>query len=141
MPSGTQQQIYNIMEDTEVENVIEVTMGDLSKDQRKLVQESVESYQKLWLESFTKTRNRAVLKNQLPNPSVMDLPLDERAMAPGGQLFQETVNEAMHHALINQPGVLINTLTNLINQVVDGSVRQESKGTCLLYSRSIGFQQ
>jgi hypothetical protein len=36
------------------------------------------------------------------------------------QSFQDTVDVAIHHALVNQSGVLVNTLTNLIRQVAGG---------------------
>jgi hypothetical protein len=39
-------------------------------------------------------------------------------------VFEETINEAVHHALINQSGVLINTLTKLIKQVAARFVHQ-----------------
>jgi hypothetical protein len=36
--------------------------------------------------------------------------------ASGSQTFQETINEAVHHVLVNQSEVLIKTLTNLIKE-------------------------
>lgn len=42
--------------------------------------------------------------------------------------FQDHVDSAVHHALINQSGILVNTLSNLIKSVVDGSIVEEKTG-------------
>ncbi|EEC78783.1 hypothetical protein EE612_023197 [Oryza sativa] len=34
--------------------------------------------------------------------------------------LQDLIDSAVHHALINQSGVMVNTLTNMIKSVVDG---------------------
>lgn len=55
------------------------------------------------------------------------MPLHESDDASGSQTFQETINEAVHHVLVNQLGVLINTLTNLIKEV-DGRPPEKQAG-------------
>lgn len=42
--------------------------------------------------------------------------------------FQDHVDSAMYHALINKSGVLVNILSNLIKSVVDGSIAEEKTG-------------
>ena len=39
--------------------------------------------------------------------------------------FQDTVNEAVHRALIDKSGVLINTLQNVIKNTMDGKIVKE----------------
>jgi hypothetical protein len=62
------------------------------------------------LDSFSKIRGKVIQKSQLPNPSVMVTVGDGSAETSGVQNFQEIVDMAVHHALINQSGVLVNTL-------------------------------
>nr|AAM74264.1 Hypothetical protein similar to putative retroelements [Oryza sativa Japonica Group]AAP53657.1 hypothetical protein LOC_Os10g26200 [Oryza sativa Japonica Group] len=38
--------------------------------------------------------------------------------------FQDRVDYAVHHALINQSGVLVNTLSNMMKTIADGSVAE-----------------
>ena len=49
-------------EDLDHQNVIDVTMDDLDKEQMKLVLANVDNYMKLCLESFGKIRNKVVQK-------------------------------------------------------------------------------
>jgi hypothetical protein len=47
--------------------------------------------------------------------------------------FQDRVDYAIHQALINQSGVLVNTLTNMIKSVVDGTIAEhQDKGPVFL---------
>ena len=38
--------------------------------------------------------------------------------------FQDRVDYAVHHALINQFGVLVNTLSNMMKSIADGSIAE-----------------
>jgi hypothetical protein len=38
--------------------------------------------------------------------------------------FQDQVDYAVHHALINQSGILVNTLSNMVKTMVDGSMAE-----------------
>jgi hypothetical protein len=38
--------------------------------------------------------------------------------------FQDRVDYAVHHALINQSGVLVNTLSNMMKSIADGSIAE-----------------
>jgi len=75
----------------------------------------VEDYNKLCLQSSDMTRQGSVLKTQLPKPTVTGEP--DKFSPTKKRLFHEYVNEAVHHVLINQSGVLVNTLQNLIKKV------------------------
>ncbi len=47
--------------------------------------------------------------------------------------FQDQIDYAVHQALINQSGVLVNTLTNMIKTVVDGTIAEhQDKGPVFL---------
>jgi hypothetical protein len=38
--------------------------------------------------------------------------------------FQDQVDYAVHHALVNQSGILVNTLSNMVKSMVDGSIAE-----------------
>jgi hypothetical protein len=38
--------------------------------------------------------------------------------------FQDQVDYVVHHALINQSGILVNTLSNMVKSMVDGSIAE-----------------
>jgi kynurenine formamidase len=63
---------------------------------------------------------KVIQKNQLPSSSITTTSIDQLVGTSGAASFQGTVDRAVHHALINQSGVLVNTLTNLIQQVASG---------------------
>jgi hypothetical protein len=111
---------FTMPQNHHAEDVIEVFLENLNEEQKKLVEANRDAFTKLWLESFSKTRGKVIQKNQLPTPSIMVTPIDPSAGTFGAVSFQDTVNTALHHALINQSGVLVNTLANLIQQVADG---------------------
>lgn len=46
--------------------------------------------------------------------------------------LQGRLDSAMHHAFINQSAILVNTLSNLVKSVVDGSIAEE-KARGLVY--------
>lgn len=47
--------------------------------------------------------------------------------------MQDQVDYAVHHALVNQSGVLVNMLTNMIKYVVDGTIAEhQAKGPVFL---------
>jgi hypothetical protein len=126
MPGGTrQQQNFTMPENHNVEDVIEVTLEDLDEEQRNLVEANRDALTKLYLDSLSKTRGKVIQKNQLLTPSIMVTPTDQSAGTFGAASFQDKVDAPVHHALINQSGVLVNTLANLIQQVVDGSPEQQ----------------
>uniref|UniRef100_A0A0E0DBU4 Reverse transcriptase domain-containing protein n=1 Tax=Oryza meridionalis TaxID=40149 RepID=A0A0E0DBU4_9ORYZ len=65
-----------------------------------------------------------------------DKPKDEKPEEQEPQEFknlQDQIDYAVYHALINQSGVLVNTLTNMIKSVVDGSIAEhQAKGPTFL---------
>jgi hypothetical protein len=122
---GHDYNFFTMPEDHDPEDIIGVTLEDLDEEQRKLIEANIDAFTKLCLDSFSKTRGKVIQKNQLPTPSVTVLQAEQSAGTSRVASFQDTVDTAVHHALINQSGVLVNTLANLIQQVVDGSPEQQ----------------
>ena len=88
-------------------------------------------FQKLCLGSFTKSRHGSVhQKSPLPpamlpeNMAVHEMDETSTEGHPK-QTFQDVIDQAVHHALINQSQTLVNTLKNLILKTVDGSIHKE----------------
>jgi hypothetical protein len=55
---------------------------------------------------------------------VEDLGPDSSGLQPQFNNFQDRIDYAVQHALINQSGVLVNTLTNMVKTVVDGTIAE-----------------
>ena len=74
---------------------------------------------------FSKFRNGVVRKNNLQTPSITVSPVDPSTKATNVPNFQEMVNQAIHHVLINQSSILVNTLSHLIKQGIGGNPGQQ----------------
>jgi hypothetical protein len=105
---------FTTPENHNAKGVIVVTFEDLDDEQKKLVEANRDAITKLCLESSSKTRGKVIQNSQLPTPSITVTTPDGSAESSGARTFQETVDTAVHHAMINHFGVLVNTLTNLI---------------------------
>ena len=123
----------DIVNPTEVsqENAIPVSMDQLSDEQKQQLEQRMVEFQKLCLGSFTKSRHGSVhQKGPLPpatipeNVAVHETSETSMEELPK-QTFQDVVDQAVHHALVNQSQTLVNTLKNLILKTVDGSVYKE----------------
>jgi hypothetical protein len=55
---------------------------------------------------------------------VEDLGPDGSGLQPQFYNFQDRIDYVVQHALINQSGVLVNTLTNMVKTVVDGTIAE-----------------
>ncbi len=55
---------------------------------------------------------------------VEDLGPDGNGLQPQFNNFQDRIDYAVQHALINQSGVLVNTLTKMVKSLVDGTIAQ-----------------
>ena len=107
--------------ESDASKVIPVALTDLTEDQKRQVEQSVQDFQKLCLESFSMTRLGPIQKTQLPSPSFVAASSSQIPIEPQVNI-QEAVHKAVHRALLNQSGVLVNTLHNLIKQTVDESI-------------------
>lgn len=81
-----------------VEKVLKVTFEELSLEYGDMVQKIEDEFQNKDLESFIKTRNKAILKSPLPKLSE----LEEKDTEVQRRMFWGTVHEVVHQALVNQ---------------------------------------
>jgi len=94
--------------DFDLENVILVTEANLRDEQKQAVAKAMEDYKQLCLKSFSINRSGEVIqKEALPMPRQITFEAN-----PGK--LQEMVDSAVNRALINQSGVLSNTVFNAV---------------------------
>jgi hypothetical protein len=98
-------------------------MEHRSKEQKQRVQQMTQHFLDLCLKSFTMTHfGTMIQKSQFPRPV-----LQGESNAPETKVLTTTdvndmVNTAVHHTLINQSGLLANTLQSLIKQKMEGTL-------------------
>jgi len=94
--------------DFDQENVIPVTEANLKDEQKQAIAKAMEDYKQQCLRSFSMNRSGEVIqKDALPMPRQVTFEAN-----PGK--LQEMVDSAINRALINQPGVLSNTVFNAV---------------------------
>ena len=90
------------------ENVIPVTEANLKDEQKQAIAQAMEEYKLQCLRSFSMNRSGEVIqKDALPTPRQVTFEAN-----PGK--LQEMVDSAINRALINQAGVLSNTVFNAV---------------------------
>jgi Mg-chelatase subunit ChlD len=68
-----------------------------------------------------------IQKSQLPTPAVTVTSTTDGSAEPSdAQNWREEVHAAVHHALINQFGVLVNALANMIRLEAGGTLGQQA---------------
>ena len=88
------------------ENVIPVTEANLKDEQKQAIAKDMEDYKQQCLRSFSMNKSGEVIqKDALPAPRQVTFESN-----PGN--LQEMVDSAINRALINQAGVLSNTVFN-----------------------------
>jgi len=96
--------------DFDLENVIPVTEANLRDEQKQAMAKAMEDYKQLCLKSFSINRSGEVIqKEALPAPRQISFEAN-----PGK--LQEMVDSAVNRALINQSGVLSNTVFNAVSR-------------------------
>jgi len=94
--------------DFDLENVIPVTEANLRDEQKQAMAKAMEDYKQLCLKSFSINRSDEVIqKEALPAPRHITFEAN-----PGK--LQEMVDGGVNRALINQAGVLSNTVFNAV---------------------------
>ena len=94
--------------DLDQENVIPVTEANLKDEQKQAIAKAMEDYKQQCLRSFSMNRSGEVIqKDALPAPRQVTFEAN-----PGK--LQEMVDSAINRALINQAGVLSNTVFNVV---------------------------
>jgi len=92
------------------ENVIPVTEANLKDEQKQDIAKAMEDYKQQCLRSFSMNRSGEVIqKNALPMPQQVTFEAN-----PGK--LQDMVDSAINRALINQAGVLSNTVFNAVTR-------------------------
>ena len=85
-------------------NIILVTEKYLNEAQRKMVHNTTEDFKRTCLQSF-RAYTRWKVVQRTPHPTLRHITSAEDTMK-----FQDRIDKAMHHALINQSGVLKNSI-------------------------------
>jgi len=94
--------------DFDLENVIPVTEANLRDEQKQAMVKTMEDYKQLCLKSFGINRSGEVIqKEALPMPR-------QFTFEANPDKLQEMVDSAVNRALINQSGVLSNTVFNAL---------------------------
>jgi hypothetical protein len=135
-------------------NIVPVTIDKLSPEQKKDFELMMKSAQEQFMKSFIETRGKVYQKYKvkvvvadkvgssssqgdkgiadgssnkgdvLQDEVVEDLDEDNNEVQPHFNNFQDRIDYAVQYALINQSGVLVNTLTNMVKSVVDGTIAE-----------------
>jgi len=100
-----------------------VTFDELSEEQQQTLNYLAEEYKVKCLESFAKTRNKEIQKT--PLPKILASGERDKDTEQDRLMFQEAVHQAVHQAMINQSGVFMNTLRDVIKDAMSGSLMQE----------------
>jgi len=94
--------------DFDLENAIPVTEGSLKNEQKQAIAKAMEDYKQQCLKAFSINRSGEVIqKEALPAPRQVTFEAN-----PGK--LQDMVDSAINRALINQGGVLSNTVFNAV---------------------------
>lgn len=115
------------------ENVVSVTVDQLNEEQKAEMDKLVEHFQNMYLQTYSRTlQGTLIQKSKMVMPSPGDgastsaaahdhAVKTEENTAP---TLQDRIYSAVHSALVNQSGILVNTLTNLVKSILDGSIHQ-----------------
>lgn len=112
--------------DVSEDNVLSVTADQLNEEQKGDMNKLVEQFRDMYLQTYSRTRQGTLIQKTkvvMPSPGdgastsaaahdqVVKTEEDTRDAAP---TLQDRIDSAVHSALINQSGVLVNTLTNTV---------------------------
>jgi hypothetical protein len=113
------------------ENIVPVTADQLNAEQKAEMENLVEQFQNMYLQTYSRTRQGTLIQKSkvvMPSPgegaSTSAAAHDhtvktEDTAAP---TLQDRIDSAVHSALVNQSGILVNTLTNTVKSILDGSI-------------------
>jgi len=92
----------------DLENVIAVTEASLKDEQKQAIAKAMEDYKQQYLKAFSINRSSEVIQKE-----ALPMPRQVTFEANPGKL-QDIVDSAINRALINQAGVLSNTVFNAV---------------------------
>lgn len=107
-------------------NEITITVDMLPDDLKKQYGDYMKGCQHKYFQTLKLIRGKVVQK--MPVPEVLHLGETSASQAGKGLTREETskmLNESLHQALINQSGMLSNTVKNLLKQTIDGTLFKE----------------
>jgi hypothetical protein len=109
-------------------NTVNISMDNLFEDQKKEVEMLVQKFQEMCLESFSSTYSETTIEKALLRSPILhgvtSTSPPKVVMTTAG--VHEIINQAIHHALINKFGVLVNTLQSLIKKTLEGTAYKET---------------
>nr|AAM08865.1 Putative retroelement [Oryza sativa Japonica Group] len=120
-------------------NIVPLTIEKLSPEKKKDFDLMMKNAHEQFMKSFAETCRKVyqkykVIKALTGEPGdkgdgfqegvVEDLGPDGNEVQPQFNNFQDRIDYAVQHALINQSGVLVNTLTNMVKSLVDGTIAE-----------------
>ncbi len=89
-----------------------VTVENLTEEQKQQIEQVCTNFQMCCLQCFIMTPEGPIQKTRFPKPIV--------------EILQDTVDEAVHHTLFDQSGVLVSTLQDVIKKIVPEIVAQKN---------------
>lgn len=95
------------------DEIIRVSYDELTPDYNELVELKC-------LQAFGKTRNKVIMKGSLPKVDEKEYTKTEKRM------FEDVIHTVVHQDLINQSGVPMNTIKNVIrSEIIASSVQEQ----------------
>ena len=104
--------------------IIDVTMDDLTDEQKHEIEQALQQYKNSCLQSYSMTRQGPMKKGKLPVP---DCPGGSGTKDPadGADAFQRSIDQAVSQSLVSQTGVLAYEIQKMIKQYVDAAYARE----------------
>ena len=108
----------------DLENVIPVTEDSLKDEQKQAIAKAMEDYKQQCLKAFSVNRSGEVIQKE-----ALPMPRQVTFEANPGKL-QDMVDSAVNRALINQAGVLSNTVFHAVATTFkEGQLKLKTPGT------------
>lgn len=116
------------------ENIVLVTADQLNEEQKADMAKLTEQFPAMYLQTYSRTRQGTIIQKSkvvllgpgegvstsaTGNDQAIKTEDDTRCAT---LTLQDRIDSAVHSALINEFGVLVNTLTNMVKSVLDGSI-------------------
>ena len=112
---------YDVGVDLKMDNMMPVDRDDLSDETKAQIDQKITEYESLLLSTFSKTRHGKIIQREkLPVVALIDeyeaekSPADKPMEVVDEATLNSMIHAAIHHALINQSPVLVNTSRALI---------------------------
>nr|CBG76268.1 OO_Ba0005L10-OO_Ba0081K17.19 [Oryza officinalis] len=115
------------------ENVVPVTADQLNAEQKAEMESLVEQFQNMYLQTYSRTQQGTLIQKSkvvMPSPgdgagtSAAAHDYTVKTEDTAAPTLQDRIDSAVHSALVNQSGILVNTLTNTVKSILDGTIHQ-----------------